>query len=94
MQLARNQFALAAAVVVGASYVVCGAFVALAPDFALKLLGWLAHLVNVEKFAGDVQVTAVGFALGFVQAIVYAYVFAWLIAELYNRFAKSGAGAA
>ncbi|HLC88812.1 MAG TPA: DUF5676 family membrane protein, partial [Candidatus Nanoarchaeia archaeon] len=55
-----QKFALAAAATMGIVYVVCAAFVVFFPNLALQLFGWLVHLVNVDKFAGDVQVTALG----------------------------------
>lgn len=85
----RGGFALAAAGVIGALYVLCAAFVSLWPEFSLKLFGWLIHLVNVDKFAGDVRVTLAGFVWGLVQTAVYAYVIAWLIAWLHNKFSKT-----
>ena len=88
-QISKNGFALAVSGVMGALYVICAAFVALWPDFSLQLFGWLVHLVNVEKFAGDVAVTFSGFTLGLVQAVVYAYIGAWLVAWLHNKFCGS-----
>ena len=70
----------------GALYVLCAAFITLWPDFSLKLFGWLVHLVNVEKFAGDVAITFGGFVAGLLQAVVYAYIGAWLVAWLHNKF--------
>ena len=88
MKLEVQKFALAAAVTMGAIYAVCAAFVALWPDFALQLFGWLIHLVNVEKFAGDVQITVIGFVIGLIQAIVYTYVVMLIFAWLHNKFLK------
>ncbi len=85
-QINKNGFALAAGGVMGVIYVVCAAFVALWPGFALRLLGWLVHLVNVEKFAGDVAITFEGLIWGLVQVAVYTYVGAWLVALLHNKF--------
>jgi len=82
----KNGFALAAGGVMGAVYVLCALFVALWPDFALQLFGWLVHLVNVEKFAGDVAITFGGFIVGLIQAVVYTYVGAWVVAWLHNKF--------
>ncbi len=73
----------------GIIYIVCAAFVALWPDFALQLLGWLVHLVNVDKFAGDVRMTLGGFIAGIVQVVIYTYVGAWLIAWLHNKYCES-----
>lgn len=81
-----NGFASAAAGVMGAAYVLCAAFVSLWPDFSLQLLGWIVHLVNVEKFAGDVAITFGGFTAGFLQAVIYTYIAAWLFAWLHNKF--------
>lgn len=82
----KNGFALAVGGVMGAVYVLCAAFISLWPAFALQLLGWLVHLVNVEKFAGDVAITAGGFIIGLVQAVIYAFLGAWLVALLHNKF--------
>lgn len=85
MQLDVLKFAKAAAVGMGIVYLVCAAFVYLWPEFSLQLFGWLVHLVNVDKFAGDVAVTFGGFAAGLAQAVVYSYLGGWLFASLYNR---------
>lgn len=88
MQLDKNKFSLAAALTMGAVYVVCAAFVALWPEFSLRLFGWLVHLVNVDKFAGDVGVTAAGFVIGLAQILIYTYIGAWLFAWLHNKAVK------
>jgi len=85
-QINKNGFALAAGGVMGVIYVVCAIFVTLWPDFALQLFGWLVHLVNVDKFAGDIAITFGGFVAGLLQAVVYSYIGAWLIAWLHNKF--------
>lgn len=85
-QINKNGFALAAGGVMGVIYIVCAIFVALWHDFALQLFGWLVHLVNVEKFAGDVAITLGGFLAGLAQAVIYTYIGAWLIAWLHNKF--------
>ncbi len=86
MELQKNQFSLAISVTFGIMYIICAAFTALWPDLAMKLLGWVAHIVNVDKFAGDVQITLVGVAIGLLEIVVYGYVAAYLFATLYNRF--------
>ena len=88
MQLRTNSFAGAAASTAGIAYLVCAAFTALWPAAALRLLGWVAHIVNVEKFAGDVAMTAGGVTIGLIQVVLYAYLAAWIFAWFYNRFAK------
>lgn len=88
MELNIKKFSLAAALTMGVAYIVCAIFVALWPEFSLQLLGWLVHLVNVEKFAGDVAITATGLLWGLVQAMIYTYIGAWLFAWLHNRSMK------
>lgn len=88
-QINKNGFALAAGGVMGGLYVVCAIFVALWPALALQLFGWLVHLVNVEKFAGDVGITFGGFIWGLIQAVVYTYIGAWLVVWLHNKFCGS-----
>lgn len=83
-QIDKSGFALATGGVMGGIYVVCSIFVALWPEFALQLFGWLVHLVNVDKFVGDI--TLGGFFAGLIQVVIYAYIVAWLIALLHNKF--------
>jgi len=90
MEFDKGKFSFAAALTVGIVYVVCALVVVAAPDVAFTLLGWIAHLVNVEKFAADVAVTATGFIGGLAQTVVYSYVIAWLFAWLYNWSVKRG----
>lgn len=85
MTLNTNRFALAAAVTMGILYIVCAAFTALAPELALRFLGWMVHLVNLEQ-ATEVQITFTGFIFGLLPILFYAYIGAWLFAWLYNRF--------
>lgn len=89
MELDKNKFSMAAAGTMGIVYVVCAVFVWLWPDFALQLFGWLVHLVNVDKFAGDVAITAGGLVIGLAQVLVYTYVGAYIFAWLHNRFIKT-----
>lgn len=88
MKLDAQKFSLAAALTMGAVYVVCAIFVALWPEFAIQLFGWLVHLVAVDKFAGDVQITALGFIFGLLQILIYTYVGALIFAWLHNKFMK------
>ena len=83
-----QKFSLAAAVTMGVIYIVCAAFVSLWPEFSLQLFGWLVHLINVDKFAGDVKITVLGFIVGLVQAVVYTYIGALLFSWLHNKFLK------
>ncbi|MBS3171281.1 hypothetical protein J4449_01575 [Candidatus Woesearchaeota archaeon] len=88
MKLKKQNFALAAGATMGIIYVVCAIFVTLWPDFALRLFGWLVHLVNLDKFAGDVRITLTGFVIGLLQAVIYTYVGALLFGWLHNKFLK------
>jgi len=85
-KLNANKFSLAAAATMGIIYLICAVFVFLWPDFALQLFGWLVHLVNVDKFTGDVNVTIFGFVLGLVQVLVYTYIGALIFVWLHNKF--------
>ena len=91
MQLDKNAFSLAAACVMGVVYIVCAAFVMLFPELSLQLFGWMVHLVNVDKFAGDVAITLGGFIIGFLQVVVYTFIGAYLFVWLHNRFLKNSA---
>ena len=88
MNIDQNKFSLAIAGTFGVMYVLCVALVALAPAVALKLLGWVTHIVNVDKFAGDVEITVVGLIIGLVQILAYSYFAAWLFSFLYNLLTK------
>ena len=85
MELNKQKFSLAAATTMGVAYVICTVFTALLPDVALKFLGWMIHLVNVEKFAGGVEVTFGGFLLGLLPILFYTYISAYLFSWLYNK---------
>ncbi|MBI2056660.1 hypothetical protein HYT91_00190 [Candidatus Pacearchaeota archaeon] len=85
-KLNTQKFSLAASGTMGIVYIFCIIFVALWPNFALQLLGWLVHLVNVDKFAGDVQITLAGGIFGLIQVLIYTYVGALLFGWLHNKF--------
>ena len=89
MAINTKKFSLALTVTMGIAYLACAVFVWIFPNLSLTLLGWVAHLVNVDKFAGDVQITLGGVILGLIQISVYAYLASWLFASLYNRFTKN-----
>ena len=86
--LNKSKFSLAAMLTVAILYVACAVLVAVLPDLSLKLLGWVAHIVNVEKFAGQVNVTASGLIAGLLEVMIYSYVASWIFVGLYNRFNK------
>ncbi len=88
MEIKKGKLALASAATFGVAYLICALFVIIAPDLAIRLTGWLFHLLNVEQFAGDVAVTAGGLIGGLVQVVIYAYLIAWLFAWFYNRFSS------
>ena len=88
MELDKNKFSLAAACAMSIIYAICAVFVMLFPDFALQLLGWLTHLVNVDKFAGDMAITFGGFIVGLIQIFVYTYITMRIFALLHNKFKK------
>lgn len=55
----------------------------------MQLVGWLIHLVNVDKYVSDIGVTWPGLIGGFLQAVIYTYIGAYLFAWLHNRFLKN-----
>lgn len=89
MELNKQKFSLAATITMGVAYVICAVFVAIFPEVALKFLGWMVHIVNVEKFAGGVEVTLGSFFLGLLPIVFYTYVISYLFAWLYNRSLES-----
>lgn len=84
MELNKNKFAQAAAVTMGAWYIICAAFVALAPDLAARLFSWMVHLVNVEAGIGFP-----GAIYGFIEVVVLTYLTAFIFAWLHNRSMKT-----
>lgn len=86
MELNKQKLALAATITMGITYVICAVFTALFPEVALKFLGWMLHLVNVEKFAGGVKITFGSFLLGLLPILFYTYFASYLFALLYNKF--------
>lgn len=89
MTLNVHKFSLAATITLGITYVICTVFTALFPDVALKFLGWMLHIVNVEKFAGGVEMTFGSFALGLLPILFYTYLVTFVFARLYNKFISS-----
>lgn len=69
----------------GVAYITCAVFTALFPDVALKFLGWMVHIVNVEKFASGMEVTLSSFFLGLLPIVFYTYGMSYIFAWLYNR---------
>lgn len=86
MEINTQKFALAAAETAAILYVACAAFVAIAPELAMTLLGWLAHVTNTEALARSVTMT--GVVYGLIQVVIYMYVSVMLFAWLYNRAVK------
>ena len=83
MELNKNKFALAAAKVLGVWYVICALLVALAPNLAVKLFGWMVHLINLEPGVSFPEVI-----YGFIEVIILTYVSAYVFAWLHNRAIK------
>lgn len=89
MELNEKKFALAAAKTMGIWYILCATLVAVAPALAMKLFGWMVHLVNLDS-AVSAGVTLGGFIVGFLEVVVLAYATAWLFVTIYNRLLKQG----
>lgn len=90
MKLHAQKFALAATITMGVAYVICAAFTALSPDLAMRFLGWIIHLTNVDKFTA-IEVTFGGFIAGIVPILAYTYAGTYLFASLYNKFIQQNA---
>lgn len=88
MELNKSKLALATTITMAITYLICGLFTALWPDVALKFLGWMIHLVNIEKFAGGVNVTLGNFILGLLPILFYTYLGTYLFAWLYNKLIR------
>lgn len=88
MELNTKKFALAGAETGAVLYVACALFVAVAPDLAMTLLGWLAHVTNTDTLARSVTIT--GVVYGLIQVVVYVYIMTFMFAWLYNRSVKQG----
>lgn len=80
MELNKKKFALAAAKIMGIWYIICALLVAVAPDTAVKLFGWMVHLVNLTPGVSFPEVI-----YGFVEVIILTYVTAYTFAWLHNR---------
>lgn len=81
-----KKLSLALAETAGILYAVCAAVVAVSPGFALTLLGWIAHLSNLQELSR--QMTLGGFLGGLALIMVYFYLAGWVFAKLYNRTMK------
>lgn len=90
MKLHAQKFALAATITMSVAYTICAAFTALDPDLAMKFLGWIIHLTNVDKFTA-IDVSAGSFIAGLVPILAYTYFGTYLFALLYNKFVQQNA---
>lgn len=90
MELNAQKFALASTITMGVTYLICTAFTAFNPDLAMRFLGWIIHLTNVDKFT-SIEVTFGGFIASLVPILVYTYAGTYLFASLYNRFTQGNA---
>lgn len=88
MKFHEQKLALAATIIMGATYAICTAFTAINPDLAMRFLGWIIHLTNVEKFT-SIEVTIGGFIAGIIPILAYTYFGTYLFASLYNRFIQN-----
>ena len=88
MQFNNLKFAYAASATAGIMYIVCAAFTALWHDTAVRLAGYIMHVIDIQQLSGDVVVTWGGAIIGLIEIVIYVFVFAWIFAWLYNRFVK------
>ena len=85
MELNKNKFGLALAGTMGIAYAVCAIFVAFAPELALRFLGWMVHLLNLETVT-TVQITFGSFLGGLIPILFYSYLVGWVFSWMYNAF--------
>jgi len=83
MELNKNKFAFAAAEVLAIWYLVCALLVAMAPSLAVKLFGWMVHLVDLKP-----DVTFPEVIYGFVEVTILTYITAYAFAYLHNWSVK------
>lgn len=86
----KNKAALSAGLTGGIMYVFCAIFVWILPDLSLKLVGWLAHMINLqEKLSGNMTLTIGGIVAGSIEVFIYLYVVGWIFAAIYNKLTRS-----
>lgn len=88
MKFDANKFALSAAITMGGVYVICAALVAVSPDIALRLTGWVFHIVDLDKVVGATNITLAGFIAGLAEILIWSYVIAFAFSYLYNRLTE------
>ncbi|MBI2577559.1 MAG: hypothetical protein HYV77_01810 [Candidatus Wildermuthbacteria bacterium] len=91
MNLNPLKFGLAAGITAGLLYAICAVVSLLWPDGAVKLLGWMFHLIRVESFAGNgnLEVTLPGAVMGLLQTFVYTFAAFYVFGWLYNKLTKT-----
>lgn len=88
MELNTKSFSLAALITAVLLYIICVIFVAVAPSLAIKILGGLIHIVNVNQFIDEVSVSFGGILLGIIPVLIYSYFGALIFALVYNKFVR------
>lgn len=88
--LSKNKVALSAGLTGAIMYIFCAIFVWILPDLSLKLVGWLAHMINLqEKLSGNMTLTIGGVVAGSIEVFIYLYVVGWIFAAVYNKLTRS-----
>ncbi len=80
MQLDKNKFGLAAAGTMGIWYLICALLVAVAPDLASTLFGWMVHLVGLTAAA----ISWGTFFAGLIEILILSYLTGWVFAAAHN----------
>ncbi len=86
MKLDSKKFAFAAGLTMAIIYIICTVFVALFPEAATKILGWMIHMTLKDEVARGQALTFIGFLVSLIQLVFYAYISAWIFSSLYNKF--------
>lgn len=88
MDLDAKRLALAVAGVTAVLWILCSAFVSVAPGPAMGITG---HMIHADVSGFTWSLTWAGFVVGLVSWTLSAAVPAWLVAWAYNRMARSNA---
>ncbi|MEK6936080.1 MAG: DUF5676 family membrane protein [Nanoarchaeota archaeon] len=84
-KLSTKKVALSLAIVSAILYIICALFIAIAPDFTIKLFSNLFHGIDITQITST-SISLGSTLIGLVEIIVYALIAGWLFALVYNKF--------
>ncbi|OGY24827.1 MAG: hypothetical protein A2126_00825 [Candidatus Woykebacteria bacterium GWB1_45_5] len=89
MKFDTKKFPLAAAVTMAIIYIICTVFVAIFPEVATKIFGWMIHMTLGDEGVRGQNISLGGFFVSLVQLVFYTYLSAWIFSTLYNKFTSN-----